>query len=70
MLARLAAWSIRALDRIKAWLRPRWRFVFWPGLRFGIGISLVSAGFMLSLPLPIPFTNAIPLPAILLLSLG
>jgi hypothetical protein len=70
LLTRLAASSTRALDRINAWLRPRWRFMFWPGCRLCIGISLVSAGFMLSLPLPIPFTNAIPAAAILLLSLG
>ena len=39
-------------------------------LRQGIGLGLISAGFALGLPLPIPFTNCIPAVAIILLCLG
>ena len=70
MLTRLTTRGTRVVNRFSAWLRPRWQFMFWPGLRQCIGLNLVSAGFILSLPLPIPFTNAIPAAAILLLCLG
>jgi hypothetical protein len=70
LITRLASVTVKAADRINRWMRPRWSFMFWPGLRHGVGIGLVSAGFVLSLPLPIPFSNSIPAVAILLLCLG
>jgi hypothetical protein len=70
LITRLASVTTKAADRVNRCIRPRWSFMFWPGLRHGVGIGLVSAGFVLSLPLPIPFSNSIPAVAILLLCLG
>jgi len=70
VLARLTSGCNRLVDPFSARMHPRWQFMFWPGLRQCIGLGLVSAGFVLSLPLPIPFTNTIPAVAIVLLCLG
>jgi hypothetical protein len=70
VLARVTAGCLRVVDRVSSWLHPRWQFMFRPGLRQCIGLSLVSAGFILGLPLPLPFANAIPAAAVLLLCFG
>jgi hypothetical protein len=70
LVTRLASVTTKAADRINRWVHPRWSFMFWPGLRHSIGLGLISAGFVLSLPLPIPFSNSIPAVAILLFCLG
>jgi hypothetical protein len=69
-VTRLASVTTKVAGPVSRWVRPRWPFMFWPGMRHGIGLGLVSAGFVLSLPLPIPLSNSIPAVAILLLSLG
>jgi hypothetical protein len=70
LVVRLALVMAKAAEWAGRWVRPRWSFMLWPGLRQCIGLGLVSAGFILSLPLPIPFSNSIPAMAILLLCLG
>jgi hypothetical protein len=63
-----------AVGWVSAWVgrhvRPRLGVLFWPGVNALTGLGLVSAGFALSLPLPIPFANAVPAAAIFLLCLG
>jgi hypothetical protein len=60
--------------RITRWLerivRPRMQFMVWPGARNIAGVALLSASIILSLPIPLPFANAIPATAIVLLALG
>ena len=59
-------WALKA-QRV---LRPRLKFMTWPGINVLLGLSLIFSGIFLSLPLPIPFTNAVPALAILLLLVG
>jgi hypothetical protein len=63
----------RAL-KIARWLervvRPRLQFMVWPGARNVAGVALLSASIVLSLPIPLPFANAIPATAIVLLAIG
>lgn len=59
-------WSHKA-EKI---LRPRLKFMLWPGVNVLIGVSLIFSGFFLALPLPVPFANAVPALAILLLLVG
>jgi hypothetical protein len=45
-------------------------FKRWPSFTVLNGLAIVSSAFLLTLPLPIPFSNTIPAWAILLLALG
>lgn len=56
--------------RLEKVLKPRLSFMLWPAVNVLIGVSLIFCGLFLALPLPIPFTNAIPAVAIVLLLLG
>jgi len=56
--------------RVERFLRPRLFWVFLPGARNLIGLSIMVAAMVLSLPLPIPFSNTIPAIAIILLAMG
>ncbi|HEX8325332.1 MAG TPA: exopolysaccharide biosynthesis protein [Tepidisphaeraceae bacterium] len=56
--------------KIEHLVKPRLKFMLWPAIDLPIGFSLMFCGFFLGLPLPIPFTNAIPAVALILLLLG
>lgn len=69
-LERIIAFGIRWGRRLERVLKPRLRFMLWPMIDVLIGLSLAFCGVFLALPLPIPFTNAVPAIAIILLLLG
>ncbi|MGC4032543.1 MAG: exopolysaccharide biosynthesis protein [Tepidisphaeraceae bacterium] len=56
--------------KVEKLLKPRLKFMLWPMIDVPIGFSILFCGFFLGLPLPIPFTNAIPAVALILLLLG
>jgi hypothetical protein len=56
--------------KVERLLKPRLKFMLWPAIDIPIGFSIMFCGFFLGLPLPIPFTNAIPAVALILLFLG
>lgn len=62
--------AARGGRRIEHLVKPRLKFMLWPMIDLPIGFSLMFCGFFLGLPLPIPFTNAIPAVALILLLLG
>ncbi|HEV7299070.1 MAG TPA: exopolysaccharide biosynthesis protein [Tepidisphaeraceae bacterium] len=62
--------AVKWADRLQSLLKPRMQFMLWPGVNVVLGISLIILGFVMALPLPIPFTNAIPAFGIILLLLG
>lgn len=66
MVGFAAKWS----KRIERFLKPRLAVMNWAGINVLTGICLILNAFLLSLPLPIPATNAIPAAAIILLLLG
>ena len=70
----LALRCLTGADRLLAnrWLRirPRFSLLLHGPMRRGIGISLIVGGLLLSLPLPIPFSNAVPTVSIMLLCVG
>lgn len=70
VLERTVHAAITVGRRFEKLLKPRLKFMLWPGINVLIGVSLAFCGFFLALPLPIPFTNAIPAVAIMLLLLG
>ncbi len=61
----------RVVEKIEKRIRPRMRFLQeHPRMINLIGVGIVSGGFILSLPLPIPFSNGLPALSILCLAAG
>jgi hypothetical protein len=59
------------LERIEKRIRPRMHFFQdYPWMLNLIGVGIVSGGFILALPLPIPFSNGLPAVSIMLLAAG
>ncbi len=57
--------------KLERFVRPRMLFVLqWPMMPNFIGIAIASGGFILALPLPIPFSNTLPALSVLLLAAG
>lgn len=69
-LERIVGTGVRLAGRTEKLLRPRLKFMTWPGINILIGVSLIFLGFFMALPLPIPGTNSAPAVGILLLLLG
>jgi hypothetical protein len=67
---RLAGFGTKWGKRVEHLLKPRLSVMNWAGINILTGISLSVDALLMSLPLPIPATNAIPAAAILLLLLG
>lgn len=62
---------IRVVERVEKRIRPRMHFLQdHPWAINLIGVGIVSGGFVLSLPLPIPFSNGFPAVSIMLLAAG
>jgi hypothetical protein len=58
----------RAMERVG---RPRMHFMqTWPGMTNLVGFGIASAGLLLLLPLPVPFSNTLPAWAVVLLAGG
>jgi hypothetical protein len=72
LLQKVLTGSIAVARRIERLIRPRFNFMGWPGTRMIVGVHVIAAAVVLSLPIPgiIPFTNTAPAIAILLLGLG
>jgi len=69
--ARVIAVTARQMARIRTLVRPRWTWlVVRPWTRVLGGLVIVASGILLALPLPIPFSNALPAYAILLTGIG
>ncbi len=62
--------GIRWSKRMERVIQPRMRFMEWPGFSVLIGGGIVLGGLIMSLPLPLPFSNMLPAIATVLLILG
>jgi hypothetical protein len=70
-LAKLVKGALAVARRMERVVHPRFRFFHrWPSFTVLNGLAIVSSAFILTLPLPIPFSNTIPAWSILLLALG
>jgi len=68
-LVRIITPLIRFAERFEKHIRPRMHFLqTHPWAINLIGVGIVSGGFVLSLPLPIPFSNGFPAVSIMLLA--
>ncbi len=70
-LQKVIPFLARLMERLERHLRPRLKFlVAGPVMTSLCGLSIVSGGFFLALPLPIPLTNAAPALSIIFLIAG
>ena len=70
-LERIVSAVAGTIERIEKRIRPRMRFLQeHPRMVNLIGVGIISGGFILSLPLPIPFSNGLPAISILCLAAG
>lgn len=70
-VARVIAATARQVARLRALVRPRWSWLVGrPWTRVLGGLVIVASGILLALPLPIPFSNALPAYAILMTGIG
>lgn len=69
--ARVFAATARLLGRLRLWVRPRGAWLAeQPWTRWLSGCLIAVSGILLALPLPVPFSNALPAWAILLTAAG
>lgn len=67
----LAQYGVPVIRRAERWLHPRLpALLCWPIFRSLTGLAVASCGFILTLPLPIPFSNTLPALGALLLAVG
>lgn len=59
-VSRIAESSERVFEKLTLILHPRWTFLFRRPFNFVSMVLLVANAILLALPLPIPFSNAIP----------
>ncbi|HEY5600155.1 MAG TPA: exopolysaccharide biosynthesis protein, partial [Candidatus Manganitrophaceae bacterium] len=70
-LAKIIKAALAAANRLEKVLHPRMRFFKnWTSFNTLNGLAMMSSGFVLMLPLPIPFTNTLPAWSIVLLAAG
>ncbi len=70
-LQKVIGFVSRLMERLERRMKPRLRFlVAGPVMTSLFGLSIVSGGFFLALPLPIPLTNAAPALSIIFLITG
>ena len=71
VLQKVIAFAARLMARLECFMKPRLTFfVAGPVMTSLFGLSIVSGGFFLALPLPIPLTNTLPAFSILFLITG
>jgi len=69
--ARLLSASVRMLRFIERWVKPRGsKWILWRGVRIFNGLLIVFMAALLSLPIPLPFTNQPPGMVIMLVALS
>ena len=70
-LRKVIGFVARLMERLERHMRPRLKFLTaGPVMTSLLGLSIVSGGFFLSLPLPIPLTNTLPAFSIIFLITG
>jgi hypothetical protein len=70
-LAKVIPFIARFMERIERWTKPRMRWLVSGPINISlIGLGIVSGGFFLALPLPIPLTNGPPALSIIFLVIG
>lgn len=69
-LQKIVQQSMRITSRMEKVLKPRMKFMLWPGMIKLVGVGLILAGGFQALPLPIPGTNVFPAVIIMLLAFG
>jgi hypothetical protein len=70
-LQKVIPYVARLMERLERHMKPRLRFlVTGPVMTSVFGLGIVSGGFFLALPLPIPLTNAPPALSIIFLIVG
>jgi hypothetical protein len=63
--------SVKLLAFIERWVKPRGsKWILWRGVRAFNGVLIVWMAVLLSLPIPLPFTNQPPAVAIMLVALS
>ena len=70
-LERVVPFIARLMERLEKWTKPRHKWLVSGPLNTSlIGLAIVSGGFFLALPLPIPLTNGPPALSIIFLIVG
>ena len=70
-LERVVSCIVRVVSKLEKRIRPRMRFMRdHPRMVNLIGVGIISSGFVLSLPLPIPLSNLFPALSIMCLAAG
>ncbi len=71
LLEKTVGFGLKLSRLMEKVVRPRMNFLQrWPGMINLIGLAITSNGLLLSLPLPIPFSNSIPAISVILLTAG
>lgn len=68
--ARIVGAIVRFVGWLGRWLRPRWSWVVGSVGRRLVGVVIAVSGVLMALPLPIPFSNALPAWALVLATMG
>ena len=71
-LEKIVGAAVKVFSKVERVLVPRWDFMFAPGIKSFVGLSICTASLLLSLPIPppIPLTNTLPAITIILLAAG
>ena len=70
-LQKVVPFVARLMERLERYMKPRLQFLIKGPLNSSLfGLGIVSGGFFLALPLPIPFTNGPPALSIIFLVVG
>jgi hypothetical protein len=70
-LQRVVPFIARFMERLERWTRPRMKWMVMGPVNVSlIGLGILSGGFFLALPLPIPLTNGPPALSIIFLVVG
>lgn len=70
-LQKVVPFIARFMERLERWTKPRLKWLATgPSMTSIIGLGILSGGFFLSLPLPIPLTNGPPALSIIFLVVG
>jgi len=67
---KIAEGSERVFEKLSFILQPRWKYLFKPPFRTANSLIIIASAILLALPLPIPFSNAVPAWVILFQTLG
>jgi hypothetical protein len=69
-LSGIVSGALRLGPRLEKMTRPRLDFLLGTGFRALLGLGLIFSGIALALPIPLPFSNAVPAAAIVLYAMG